>query len=298
MDVTNEILYNHLIYGGSDNTNPAYTSSSKCLNYANGGTMQRAETQRVTVLPFVINYQDTVGLHGSENHFVKIQLKLDGLALECYEEEGWRCATISNEIPSFDEDGNIYEYTKPDQLAVIDVEQDTEEDAEYWFDTSSEPEWDDLLETPEAPIEDVEYMDEEDLALIDGTLDTKEDEATWTDYYTRAIYARDTYVPANLLPNSAKTNSGTRVKIDLNNLKTGNQYIDSWLDIRLYNKERMEHPYDIMYVAPREFFYIGFHARNTRRLPYNVECAIGVGGDGLRGLEQRDAVDPRLLATN
>ena len=65
------------------------------------------------------------------------------------------------------------------------------------------------------------------------------------------------------------------VSVDLRNLKTGNKYIDSWLDVRLYTDKREEHPYDLMYVPATSFFYIGFHARNTRRLPYNVQCTVG-----------------------
>ena len=83
-----------MIYGSSDNTNPAYYSSSRCLNYANGGTMQRAENERVTVIPRALNYKDTVGLFGSENHFIKVQMNLDGIAVDCFEEPGWRCATV------------------------------------------------------------------------------------------------------------------------------------------------------------------------------------------------------------
>ena len=26
---------------------------------------------------------------------------------------------------------------------------------------------------------------------------------------------------------------------------------------------------------PKDFFYIGFHARNTKRLPYNVNLKVG-----------------------
>lgn len=65
------------------------------------------------------------------------------------------------------------------------------------------------------------------------------------------------------------------VSVDLNNLKTGNIYVDSWLDVRLYTANREEHPYDLMYIRENDVFYIGFHARNTRRLAYNVNCAIG-----------------------
>jgi len=45
-----------------------------------------------------------------------------------------------------------------------------------------------------------------------------------------------------------------------------------------------------MYLPPNDYFYIGFHARNTRRLPYNVECFIGVGY-----VSAKD-VDPRYVA--
>ena len=69
--------------------------------------------------------------------------------------------------------------------------------------------------------------------------------------------------------------SDAYISVDLNNLKVGNIYIDDWLDVRLYTKDREEHPYDRMYVRSNEYFYIGIHARNTKRLPFNVECVLG-----------------------
>jgi len=65
------------------------------------------------------------------------------------------------------------------------------------------------------------------------------------------------------------------VRVDLENLKTGNRFIDSWFDVRLYTKDRQEYAYDTMYVGVNEYFYIGFHARNTKRLPYNVRMTVG-----------------------
>ena len=62
---------------------------------------------------------------------------------------------------------------------------------------------------------------------------------------------------------------------ELENLKTGNKYIDTWFDVRLYKSNREEHPYDKMFVRDKDHFYIGFHARNTKRLPYNVKCTVG-----------------------
>ena len=65
------------------------------------------------------------------------------------------------------------------------------------------------------------------------------------------------------------------VSVDLKNFKTGNIYTDSWLDVRLYTADKEEHPYDLMYIRPNQFFYLGIHARNTKRIPYNLELAIG-----------------------
>ena len=100
-------------------------------------------------------------------------------------------------------------------------------------------------------------------------------------YYTSAIIndaldpdTVNTYDPAQLNERLLQRNKAY-VSIDLKNLKTGNIYVDSWLDIRLYTANREEHPYDEMFIRENDVFYIGFHARNTRRLAYNVNCVIG-----------------------
>ena len=85
----------------------------------------------------------------------------------------------------------------------------------------------------------------------------------------------NTFIPAEISGKRLRITADSYVSVDLNNLKTGNKYIDAWFDVRLYNKARKEHPYDKMYVRAKDFFYIGFHARNTKRLPYNVNCVIG-----------------------
>ena len=65
------------------------------------------------------------------------------------------------------------------------------------------------------------------------------------------------------------------ISVEIVNHGTGNIYNDDWLDVRLYAKDRIEHPYSKMYVPWKEPFYAGFHARNTRRLPYDVDIVIG-----------------------
>jgi len=86
---------------------------------------------------------------------------------------------------------------------------------------------------------------------------------------------RNTYDPANIIQNKLPILDKGYISIDLTNMKTNNRFIDDWLDIRLYTEDRQEHPYDKMYVPLKSFFYIGVHARNTKRLPYDIMCAIG-----------------------
>ena len=64
--------------------------------------------------------------------------------------------------------------------------------------------------------------------------------------------------------------------VEIINNKTNNIYNDDCLDVRLYSKTREEHPYDKMWVRPKDFFYVGIHARNTRRLSFDVSCVIGL----------------------
>jgi hypothetical protein len=204
-DVTSQILKSHQIYGSSDNTNPAYLSANRSLNYAEGGSINKPEVDRVSIIPYTINYNDTVGLFGKENHFVRVNVNINKeYAFACFEEPGWECARIT---PGDMELFNMY-YT-----GVID--------------------------------------ESKDLTTV------------------------NTYDPALIRRDRLGNLSNAYVSVDLENLKTGNKYIDSWFDVRLYSKAREEHPYDKMYVRLNDFFYIGFHARNTKRLPYNVKCVIG-----------------------
>jgi hypothetical protein len=215
-DVTPQIQKTHLIYGSSDYTNPAYSSANKSLNYATGGSITSPERDQVKIIPYTINYQDTVGLFGKENHFIRIDVNIDkNYAFACFEEPGWECARITQDD---------YDVLNTYRTADID------------------------------PLQDLQTV--------------------------------NTYDPAAISQNKLGTKSDAYISVDLENLKTGNKYIDSWFDVRLYTKDRMEHPYNKMYVRIKDFFYIGFHARNTKRLPYNVKCVIGQ--EYLSGLEVGD----------
>ena len=234
MDITDQILAHHQVYGSSDFTAQFATASSRSLNYANGASIQRPEQERVTTIPRSISYQDAVGLFGAENHFVKVTAKIQNPVSACYEEPGWECARLSEETVDPNDD-----YT---------------------------------LDSGNGPIGQ---------AYVDNTIDKD---------------PVNTFEPAAFLQNSAFGLSQAYVKVDLNNLKTGNKYIDSWLDVRLYKKNRDEHPYDVMYIAANDYFYIGFHARNTKRLPYNVSCILGQNSAGTSdGYLRKQEVPEELL---
>ena len=65
------------------------------------------------------------------------------------------------------------------------------------------------------------------------------------------------------------------IGIELNNLGTGNQYVDSKVHARLYSVCRFEHGYDDMLLPIKSSFYIGIHTTDTRRNAYAVNCKIG-----------------------
>ena len=236
MDVTDQIIQINQLYGGSDNTSQNHTSSGRCLNYARKASLQKPEVDKVTTIPRALKYEDTVGLFGSENHFIKVQLKIQNPVAECYDDPGYECAKLGSE--TFDANDP---YTWPNSGG--------DRDGHAYITIN----WD--LET------------------------------------------FNTYEPAGMLGNTIPNINTVFVRVDLNNLKTGNRYIDDWFDVRLYYETREEHPYDVMYVHGQRFFYIGFHARNTKRLPYNVECVIGKSSDkGNDGILFINQIEPRLLA--
>lgn len=208
MNVTEQIRRSHAFYGGSDNNNPAYNASNKSLNYAkSSNSMINAQVDKVTAIPAVINYQDTVGLFGAENIFIKVQLNVQN--------------TTGSAKPIEDNAANTYIPAMTSNSSVSSI---------YWED-----------------------------AKID---------------YSKDLVVVNTYAPASV-ENKIDVLAFPLVNVDIKNLKTGNKYLDAWFDVRLYTKNRIEHPYDRMYIDPDDYFYIGFHARDTKRLPYNVSMTVG-----------------------
>ena len=193
--------------GGSGTTNPDYASSSKSLNYAKGrNNIHNAANERVTAIPYQINYKDTVGLFGAENVFIKVQLNIQSAS-----------SAFTNIITPENDYLPVWTFGETGTTNFYDT-------AEFDFTTDF------------------------------NTINTFEPSTISNDLST----FRDPYV-----------------RIDLTNLKTGNKYIDSWFDVRIYTANREEYAYDTIYLPFNGFFYLGFHARNTRRLPYNVQLDIG-----------------------
>jgi hypothetical protein len=204
LDVTEEILLQNLIYGSSDDTDPASLVSSKSLNYAKGPSIHNPDKAKVELIPYTIKYESAVGPFGVDNYFCKVFVSVDPLhAKACFEERDWSCAVIT---PG--------DYNTPDyEQATID-----------------------LLADPG--------------------------------------YVRNQYLPARISRRLVEKNDAY-ISVELDNLKTGNQYIDSWVDMRLYTQDRQMHPSNKMFIRTYEAFYVGIAARNSRRLPYNITCTVG-----------------------
>ena len=82
-----------------------------------------------------------------------------------------------------------------------------------------------------------------------------------------------------LFPNYLKNYN--QFSVYLENKGTNNIYVDRHVDGRLYKVNREEHPYELMYVATKDCVYVGIHARNTKRLPYDMTIYFGYETIGL-----------------
>jgi len=114
-------------------------------------------------------------------------------------------------------------------------------------------------------------------------------------YYENGVVDREficvtenTYKCPNIIENKLpNVGLNAYVSIDLINKKTGNRFNDDWVDVRLYTKSREEHPHNRMWVKSKDFFYVGIHARNTRRLPFDVACVIGLEYAAYESIEDK-----------
>ena len=103
-----------------------------------------------------------------------------------------------------------------------------------------------------------------DVAYEDGIIDLNASEGD------EPLYAAARFT--NELPFAE---GDTLIGVTLTNEGTGNIYEDKNVDSMLYSKCRFEHGFDDMLVSLRGYFYVGIHARNTKRNAYNVKCKVG-----------------------
>ena len=201
MDVTQEVQQRALTYS-SGSTNPAGLVPSKSLHFANGPTFDRAVVQRISAIPQTLIYEDTVGLFGAENQYVRFELNAEDImqGVDVEDSDGYRTVLLMN-------------------------------------------------------VEDIGDYDE---LILDDSV--QEDQSV----YLKAVF--ESQVP------DMRT---TRLSAQVTNLKTGNKYIDNWVDVSLYDSNKNPLEYDKLYLTPRGQFTLGIHARKANRLPFRIQIDIG-----------------------
>ena len=224
MDVTAQFINSVNSLGGSGSARQDYLSSNKTLNLTGtANSIATAQPTRVTTSPAFLSFKDTVGLFGSENSFVRVDLDI----------QNSNPVLINNNTVINDYLGL---WISPETGIINDY---TTAETDYRADTSTE----------------------------------------------------NTYQPAVFFNDLGGTDVRVLASVEVKNLKTGNQYIDSWFDVRAYDKNGA--PLGDMFLTDfKNYFYLGFHARNTKRIPFNVEVEIG---RPVLTNEQIPAKDRRLI---
>lgn len=291
MDVTEQILSHHQIYGSSDNTNQSYVASGQCFNYSKGNTIQKPVEYGITVFPFKANLKGEVGLFGAENVFYKFNINVKDSATFCLEEPGWVCADIDQNLQPINP-ADEYTYNPIAGDGSIQAQGQayvTYESLQELNQAREENGWE--LTIVERRVQPVNLADE-------YTLDTQTapEGQLWIDdrqfinediHYTPAdeidpyyLYESAGYEPADLtFPDYIQ--NFNQFSVYLENKGTNNIYVDSHVDGRLYKVNREEHPYELIYVASKDCVYVGIHARNTKRLPYDMTIYFGYETIGL-----------------
>ncbi len=104
---------------------------------------------------------------------------------------------------------------------------------------------------------------------------TNDYDTAFIDFSVESPTSSENTFKAALFNNDLSAYGNPIVSVDMTNLKTGNKYIDNWLDVVVYTRDGQRIDNDNFFISTKDFFYIGFHARNTRRIPVNVEMNIG-----------------------
>ena len=242
LSVTEQIQRYNQLYGGSDNTQQGGLAASKSLNYANSPTIQQAARVKASSIPFTYKFEGQVGLFGAENIYYAFDIDIEN---------------ILNESPAT-QVGAYFE-------AYIDVGADNSvgpppgfyEPAVFITNQDPPPPDPGCPEPNAFPVDT--FQSTQCCAFLGGI----PSQPILNCYYAAKI--------TNIFPPLYEP----LISVELKNIGTGNIYIDTWLETMIYTRERKMWGYDKIYVRPRDLLYFGFHARNTRHLPYNVEVTIG-----------------------
>lgn len=103
----------------------------------------------------------------------------------------------------------------------------------------------------------------------------EEDETIYNSALENYTSEADQNYIAALYNSGIKSSDTTRISVGIENVGIGNKYLDRWLDVSFYDRERRPVENDLMYIKPNDSFYVGFHARRTTRIPYDVKITVG-----------------------
>ena len=108
------------------------------------------------------------------------------------------------------------------------------------------------------------------------------------------IIAYNCYMAANI-SDIIPTLDDPKLSVRLENIGTGNIYVDKWMETMVYKASEEMWGYDRIYLSPRDRFFVGFHARNTRHLPFNVKVIIGEEFIPAANVKERELVDTNTV---
>lgn len=125
------------------------------------------------------------------------------------------------------------------------------------------------------------------------------DEGTVNTYYELAndvnqdLETVNTFEPAEYSNTKGEFAWQPMALITLENLGSGNQYQDCWVDAYFLNQNRTTMAETEFWTPFKSTFYLSISARNTRRMPYNLRVRIGdqIAGQNNLSTKQLDTAN-------
>ena len=85
----------------------------------------------------------------------------------------------------------------------------------------------------------------------------------------------NTYEPAVIIQSGLRIADSPRLSVRLNNRGVGNIYEDKDFDPFIIKKNHDPISETKLWCKLNDYFYVGFHTRNTKRIPYKCDVIIG-----------------------